>query len=122
VCAERTIAWTATQNGPGEADELPDLAGVAQHVVAAVARLALVRLEQRGEDPHRGRLAHTVAHRVLPEQQKPASVLPGSPVNLCEGRLLGPSTLVRRDGLDWKVAHRIDPQRGRRAVLESGFP
>jgi len=43
----------------------------------------------------------------------PGSTEPG------EGRLLGPSTLVRRDGLDWKVARRIDPQRGRRAVLES---
>ena len=40
----------------GETDELTDLVGIAQHVVAADARLPAVRLEQRGQDPHRGGL------------------------------------------------------------------
>jgi hypothetical protein len=45
---------------PGEADQLPDLVGVAEHVVAADGGLAAVRPEQRGQDAHRGRLAGPV--------------------------------------------------------------
>ena len=59
---------------PGEADELPHLVGVPQHVVAADADLAAVRPEQRGEDPNRRGLASPVRpehpeHPALPGRQ-----------------------------------------------------
>jgi hypothetical protein len=78
----------------GEADELPDLVGVAQHVVPADARLAAVRPQQRGQDPDRGRLARTVRPE---DPEYPA--LPGEQVHPVQrGRLAEP--LDQPGGLD----------------------
>src|SRR5206468_5072028 len=67
----------------GEADELPHLVGIAQHVVAADTDTAAVRPEQRGEDPHRRRLAGSVGPEYA---QYPA--LPGCQVHAIQrGRL-----------------------------------
>jgi len=79
---------------PGEADELPDLVGVAYHVITADARLAAVRLEQRGEDPDRGRLTRPVR----PEHAEDPA-LPGHQIHAAQRRRLA-EPLDEPSGLD----------------------
>jgi hypothetical protein len=78
----------------GGPDELPDLVRVAQHVVAADARLPAVRSQQRGQDTDRGRLARPVGPE---DPEHPA--LPGHQVHAVQRRGLA-EPLDQASGLD----------------------